>query len=170
MRSPCSRERLEIDLIEKSRTKHPQALALYWTWHHDKELRQRTARTIKVQANALDLPQLTALQQALMRELFQRRVIVETLPSSNVRISLYGQFSEHHALRWMKAPGHAVAGDPEVLVSLGSDDPGIFAGELSSEFYHLYAVLRQEGDSDQQALARLAQVNERGRQYAFHAN
>ncbi len=166
--SVSSRERLEIDLIQESRAKHPQALALYWTWHHDKELRQRTSNPIKVQANALGIPQLTALQQALMRELFQRRVIVETLPSSNVRISLYAQFAEHHALRWMKAPGHVVEGDPDVLVSLGSDDPGIFAGDLSSEFYHLYAVLRQEGHSDQQALVRLAQVNERGRQYAFH--
>lgn len=168
--SVSSRERLEIDLIEQSRARHPQALALYWTWHHDKALRQRTDKTIKVQASVLNREELISLQQALMRVLFERRVIVETLPSSNVRISLYEQFSEHHALRWMKAPGHAVAGDPDVLVSLGSDDPGIFAGDLSSEFYHLYAVLRQEGDSDQQALARLAQVNERGRQYAFHSH
>lgn len=161
-------ERAEIDLVEEVMAVNPQALRLYWSWHNDRNLRKKTESIIEVQSGVLSVSSLIALQQALMQKMFDRRVIVETIPSSNVRISLYDNFSEHHALRWMKAPKHAVKGDPEVLVSLGSDDPGIFASDLSSELYHLYAVLRQEGDSDQQALARLAQVNERGRQYAFH--
>lgn len=166
--SVSSLERFEIQLVEDMRVKNPHALLLYWTWHNDRDLRKHTEAIIEVQSDILGVSALIALQQALMQRMFDRRVIVETLPSSNVRISLYENFSEHHALRWIKAPAHAVKGDPEVLVSLGSDDPGIFASDLSGELYHLYAVLRQEGDSDQQALARLAQVNERGRQYAFH--
>ncbi len=168
--SVYSSERFEIQLVEDMMVNNPQALLLYWTWHNDRDLRKHTEAIIEVPSDMLSVSALIALQQALMQQMFDRRVIVETLPSSNVRISLYENFSEHHALRWIKAPAHAVKGDPEVLVSLGSDDPGIFASDLSGELYHLYAVLRQEGDSDQQALARLAEVNERGRQYAFHAN
>jgi hypothetical protein len=90
------------------------------------------------------------------------------LPSSNVRISQYQNFQEHHALRWMRVPGHFAPDDPEIMVSLGSDDPGIFAGDLNGEFYQLYAALRKEGIGDKPALDYLATVNERGRQYRFH--
>ena len=54
------------------------------------------------------------------------------------------------------------------MVCLGSDDPGIFAGDLESEFHQLYAALRNEGVSDAEALNRLSTVNERGRKYRFH--
>lgn len=95
-------------------------------------------------------------------------VSVETLPSSNVRISQYNSFNEHHSLRWMRVPGFVQDGDPAIMVTLGSDDPGIFAGDLNSEFYQLYATLRGQGIGDKDALNYLATLNERGRQYRFH--
>ena len=69
----------------------------------------------------------------------------------------------------MRVPGHFDPDDPEIMVSLGSDDPGIFAGDLNGEFYQLYAALRKEGVGDKPALDYLATINERGRQYRFHA-
>ena len=103
-----------------------------------------------------------------MSEVAERGVVIETLPSSNVRISQYLNFSEHHALRWMRVPGCMQECDPEIMTSLGSDDPGIFAGDLNGEFYQLFAALRNRGLTDKTALAYLAPVNERGRQYGFH--
>lgn len=72
-------------------------------------------------------------------------------------------------MRWMRVPGFVEENDPEILVSLGSDDPGIFAGDLNGEFYQLYAALRSIGIGDKSALDYLAPLNERGRQYRFHA-
>lgn len=59
-------------------------------------------------------------------------------------------------------------GDPEIMVSLGSDAPGIFAGDLSGEFYQLYSALRNQSLGDGLSLAYLAPLNERGRKYRFH--
>ena len=103
-----------------------------------------------------------------MEEVAKRRVLIETLPASNVRISQYQNINEHHALRWMKVPGFVQPGDPPIMVTLGSDDPGIFSGDLNSEFYLLYASLRGAGLGDKEALDYLAPLNERGRQYRFH--
>jgi len=158
----------ELALAEEAATRHPQALQLCWRWWSDQAVRQRSAQRLAVAAGFWTAAELLVMQQALMRCLLERRVLVETLPSSNVRISLYEGFHEHHALRWMRAPGHEVPTDPQVLVTLGSDDPGIFAGDLSSEFYQLYSVLRAQGLGDHQALDLLKPVNERGRQHAFH--
>ena len=92
----------------------------------------------------------------------------ETLPSSNVRIAPYHSFAEHHALRWMRVTRAVKENDPEIEVSLGSDDPGIFSTDLEIEFYHLFYALKQSGHSEDEALARLARINDRGRIYRFH--
>ncbi len=145
-----------------------QDLTLLWEWQSDENLWQRSEALESVDAAYLDEITYLQLQQALMREVARRNVVIETLPSSNVRISQYHSFSEHHALRWMRVPGFVQEGDPEIMVSLGSDDPGIFAGDLNGEFYQLYSALRNQGMSDQAALNHLAPVNERGRAYRFH--
>lgn len=103
-----------------------------------------------------------------MREVAKRRVLIETLPSSNVRISQYHHIDEHHSLRWMRVPGHFQEEDPKIMVCLGSDDPGIFAADIETEFYLLYVTLRKAGLNGSQALERLSVLNERGKTYGFH--
>ncbi|WP_431262464.1 hypothetical protein ACQ859_20275 [Roseateles chitinivorans] len=145
-------------------------MTLLWNWHNDQKLRERAESLLSVETqDSLFTPFVyLRLQQALMRRVAERRVVIETLPSSNVRISQYERFEEHHALRWIGAAGHVREGDTPIMVSLGSDDPGIFAGNLKGEFYQLYAVLRQQGISDADALRHVSIINERGRQYRFH--
>lgn len=147
---------------------HPLDVEILWKWQSDSDLWKRSETLIRVPSDFLPPSVYVMLQQALMQEVADRRVIIETLPSSNVRISQYLNFAEHHSLRWMRVPEFIRDGDPAIMVSLGSDDPGIFAGDLNSEFYQLYATLRGIGLSDMEALAYLSPLNERGRQYRFH--
>ena len=158
----------EAQRVSDAKRDSPQHLELLWEWLSDRDLWKRSEALHSVDAAYFDETTYLHLQQALMREVAQRNVIIETLPSSNVRISQYNSFSEHHSLRWMRAPGFVQDGDPEIMVSLGSDDPGIFAGDLNGEFYQLYGALRNQGISDHAALSLLAPINERGRAYRFH--
>jgi adenosine deaminase len=160
--------RSEAKLVHEAKSHSQEDLDLLWTWQSDPALWKRSEAKHEVSAAFFDAQTLVRLQQVLMDEVSQRKVVIETLPSSNVRISQYQNFQEHHALRWMRVPSHVLPGDPEIMVSLGSDDPGIFAGDLNGEFYQLYAALRKEGIGDKPALDYLATVNERGRQYRFH--
>lgn len=145
-----------------------ESLQLLWAWLSDPDVLARTESLIETPTAFLTAQVYLRLQQALMREVAERGVLVETLPSSNVRISQYQHVGEHHALRWMRVPGHVQEGDPDVMVCLGSDDPGIFAADLESEFHMLYAALRKCGLDDSDALLRLGRLNERGRTYRFH--
>lgn len=162
--------REEARLVCEARDWDPEAFQLLWTWHNDQELIVRSEALMEIEAqDALFTPAVyLRLQQALMARVAERRVVIETLPSSNVRISQYECFEEHHVMRWMGVPGFIKSGDVPIMVSLGSDDPGIFAGNLKGEFYQLYAVLRKHGLPDTEALRHVAAVNERGRQYRFH--
>ena len=143
-------------------------MELLWEWLSDPDVQQRTNELISKEADFLDVQSYVRLQQALMQQVAKRGVLIETLPSSNVRISQYHHVDEHHSFRWMRIPGHVEEGDPEIMVCLGSDDPGIFAADIETEFYLLYASLRKKGLSDSEALGRLSLLNERGRIYRFH--
>ncbi|RQT27081.1 hypothetical protein [Burkholderia contaminans] len=160
--------REEAMLVKSMCLGHPQDVALLWEWLSNPDVQARTDELIATEANFLDAPSYLRLQQALMRHVADRGVLIETLPSSNVRISQYHHVGEHHSLRWMRVPGHVEDGDPEIMVCLASDDPGIFAGDLETEFYLLYTALRQSGLGDSEALHRLSVLNERGRTYRFH--
>lgn len=161
--------RSEAKLVHEAQRDSRKDLDLLWTWHSDKELWKRSEALCEVDTAFFNEKTFIQIQQVLMTEVGRRKVVIETLPSSNVRISQYHHFGEHHALRWMRVPGFFEHDDPEIMVSLGSDDPGIFAGDLNGEFYQLYAALRNKGIGDKTALDYLSPINERGRQYRFHA-
>lgn len=159
--------REEARLVSKAKERGVN-LSLLARWWRDEKVIERSEALIEVDASFLDADALLRLQQSALNEVQRRRVVIEMLPTSNVRISQYQHHREHHALRWLKVPGFALPDDPEIMVSLGSDDPGIFSNDLTSDFYHLYAVLREHGLNDMSALQYLATANERGRQYSFH--
>ncbi|MCF4151877.1 hypothetical protein L2W58_08715 [Dethiosulfovibrio sp. F2B] len=139
-------------------------------WWRDEELLERAWKDyVEVRSDFLDVQELAAYQQAVLSEISRKRLVIETLPTSNVRISQYRDMRDHHVFRWMGIPNRSLDGDPAVMVSLGTDDPGIFASSLKGEFYHLYLVLRQDlGLPDHEAMDYLKRLNERGFEYSFH--
>lgn len=155
-------------VYEAIRERSAHVMDMIYDWNFDKELWSRSEKKMEVDAAYLDVGGIITLQQLVMRKICEKTVVVETLPTSNVRISQYAEFSQHHALRWMKVPPFAKEGDPEAMIALGSDDPGIFANDIKADFYHLYNVLRSNGLNDCEALEKLHQLNQRGRQYSFH--
>lgn len=162
------RWKAEAKRVHDAKTTNGADVDLLWEWNSNRSVWKKTEELIDVDAEHFSTTTYIRIQQALMSEVARRRVIIETLPSSNVRISHYHRFSEHHSLRWMRVPGFFKEGDPHIMVSLGSDDPGIFVGDLNSEFYQLYSALRNQGVGDNEALGYLSIINERGRKYRFH--
>jgi hypothetical protein len=163
--------REEAKLVAQAMQRARSSVELLARWWQESKVLACCEEFIDVAARFFDETQLLALQQAVQQQVVTQDVIIETLPTSNVRISQYQHVRQHHSLRWMGIHGHKLEGDAPLLVSLGSDDPGIFATDMRSEFYHLYSVLRfDENMRDVDALAAVAQVNERGNIYRFHGH
>lgn len=160
--------RKEMEDVHAKATANSTAFEVYWRWQSDKDLWKKSEELIEVKSDFLQASHYLLLQQSLMHEVADRGVVIETLPSSNVRISQYKHFSEHHALRWMREPSATPPDDPEILVSLGSDDPGIFSTDIETEFHHMFFALKHSGLNEADALQRVAKINERGRIYRFH--
>ncbi|MBO2586134.1 hypothetical protein [Shewanella algae] len=155
------------ELAKKTGMKRP--LKLYKQWLTNDKVRLQRAEYVEVALEYLPDEALISLQQVVMAKMADRNIAIECPPTSNTRISQYRDVSEHHIFRWMGLQGEAIEGDVPMSICLGSDDPGIFAADLKSEFYHLFVVLtRKFGLSSAEALRKVAEVNENGRIYRFH--
>ncbi|MDQ7734253.1 hypothetical protein QT231_16185 [Halomonas sp. SpR1] len=113
---------------------------------------------------------LLTAQQYVQQLVVKRHVIIETLPTSNLRISHYQHIRDHHIFRWLGIKDRVFEGDSTMVVVLGSDDPGIFATDMRNEFYHLFSTLITHFNySEELALETVAKLNENGRIYQFNS-
>ena len=108
----------------------------------DEIARGATQMAVTRESDILNVETLQTLQGCVLKVLNQRRMAIETLPSSNLRISIHQRYEDHHSLNWLGL-GSGSLGMP-VDVVVGSDDPGIFATSLRMEYAQLMRCLRDE--------------------------
>lgn len=142
-------------------------LQLFYRWDTDSFVQEKLDGRIEIATDFLSSRYLLQLQQHMQRFVKERGIVIESLPISNYRISPYKRLKYLHTLRWMQVEGCKVAGDTEMDICLGSDDPGIFASDIKAEYYHLFCMMKEYGLSDEEAVSKLAKANETGRIYSF---
>lgn len=81
-----------------------------------------------------------SLQNMTLSEMANNSYFIESMISSNVRISYYQRYKEHHITKWMDKQHNMP------LITLASDDPGIFNNNIFVEYAHLYEILKYDND------------------------
>lgn len=107
--------------------------------YHSKACRERHNKIISVNPfEVIKAEQLALVQLALLAEMNRREIVIETLPTSNVRIGFHKDFSTYHLYNWIKwrEEGKSI---PPIVV--GSDDTGIFATNIYNEYANIYCAL-----------------------------
>ncbi|MEJ5115379.1 adenosine deaminase [Erwinia billingiae] len=142
------RRRAEACRLDKARRAHPIAYELFLRRHgqgaQSAQLKRcREDIVIARDSDILDDDLLRNLQNYVLSELSQRQIAIETLPSSNIRISIHDTYDNHHAQNWLYS-SLAAANGP-VCFTIGSDDPGIFATSLRMEYAHFLRPLQKKG-------------------------
>ncbi len=159
--APARRD--ELSLVAAASKNHPLAYELFRERHR---ISDRLERLVEVEARWLPESAFTALQADVLRDLANVGVAIETLPTSNVRISAYDRLDEHHLFRWLGLADEGFSVVPAICV--GSDDTGIFATSLRNEYAAIFDVLRRGlslGADD--ALAIVEKLNRNGSAYRF---
>ena len=165
--------RRESNYIHHAYNTDPQAFEIL-AKYHSSIVDKRSREYILVETGALQVDRLgdshrycsvspeglCKIQELVVRELHCRQILVECPLTSNVRIGIYRDFSEHHIFRWMEMKD----GPP---VALCTDDPGIFATCLRIEFAHAYRELRKRGYSSHEAAEKLERLETEAQRHAF---
>ncbi len=161
----------ELELAKTANKNSPASLELLRRRWFDNSVLEKGDELVEVDLSEISGSALIQLQQYVQKKIADNHIVVETLPTSNVRISHYKSIKEHHVFRWLGVKDRKLEGDASMLVTLGSDDPGIFATDMRNEFYHLFGTLRSEFSlSPHEALSYVARLNDYGRIYRFESD
>ncbi len=101
---------------------------------------------------------INGLQDVILLELAHKEIILESMISSNVRISFYNRYKEHHIIKWLDKKHNMP------LVTLASDDPGIFNTNIFCEYSHLYDMIDQNDEKFEKYFSTLI---ENGKKASF---
>ena len=155
----------EYKIARNINKKSLKILAKRW---FDRETIERYEEKKEFTVKKSDFSILLKAQQYVQSIIYKKQIILEALPTSNVRISHYHSIKQHHIFRWLQIPQASFDGDFPVLVSLGTDDPGIFATDMRNEVYHLFSTLKFAYEyPDSKAMEIISELNENGRIYRF---
>ncbi|WP_457644077.1 hypothetical protein [Persephonella sp.] len=108
---------------------HESSLDLYRKYHQGEYIK-RYEEIIEIDSmEVIDSRVINFLQNKMVKILNSRGIAIETMPTSNVRISFYDDYKQHHIYRWL----YELEEQPILVVC--SDDPGIFSTTLRNEIF-----------------------------------
>lgn len=112
--------------------------------------------------NLLEIPDsiIIFIQNRTLAILKENKIAIESMITSNTRISFYKNFKEHHILSWLQNPNA-----PDIV--LASDDPGIFNTNLYLEFFLLSQIL-DDTNLDKESIIKQLLLN--AEKYHFSNN
>ena len=130
-----------------------QISGLYYYYHYGvmEGIRGKETYTKRVSVEYIHL--MRRLQDAMIKEVSRRKLIIETNPSSNVLIGTFKDYCLHPIFRFnnRKLNGHksTQSGDDNVQLSVcvNTDDLGVFDTSLEFEYALLYEALQKRRDS-----------------------
>lgn len=154
----------EWDLLEQAKSTSPEAFRLLQRYHNA-DVVKRARKIELVAADYLPDDALVTLQLFVVEEMNKQRIAIECPPTSNLRISLYDHYGEHHLFRWL---GLRRPEESKPIACLATDDPGIFSTNMRNEIVHIHRVMREDfGLSESETITLLNALDIQGDAFAF---
>lgn len=124
-----------IDYLKQQKRLSP-TIIMNLKKYHNYKVRKEYDKLILINLSEKFDVYIEKLQNKILAMMKEKKIAIETMLTSNVRISYYDFYKEHHILSWLQNP-HC----PDLL--LACDDPGIFNNNLHIEFSHLFNIIKK---------------------------
>lgn len=144
---------------------HHDALQLLQKYHQ-KDYRRRYEKIILISTTEiLSVEDIEILQKGVLAFLHKKEIVIETLPTSNVRIGHHPNLSTYHLWNWIKWEEEGFSIPPIVV---GTDDTGIFATSIYNEYANIYCYLTGEKKATHsKAMSIIEKLNKNSKIYRF---
>jgi hypothetical protein len=135
--------------------------SIYCRYHTDKKVIEEYNKKIEFETTFFTPKELKTIQNIVIKLLNKKSIIIESMLSSNKMISFYKDYKEHHISRWLLK-------SPKPIVVLATDDPGIFATNLKNEYAHLYLILKDKLDNEEEVFEIIQKLILNSKIYTFN--
>lgn len=112
---------------------------IHWRYHWDPEVRENGNRMIEKKINGAYLDLMNEIQNAMMNKMARRGIIIECNPSSNSAIGSFREYEYHPIFRILQR--NAETQEDELIVTVNTDDIGVFDTSLENEYMLVAASL-----------------------------
>lgn len=124
---------------------------------------QQPRRPIEVRVDDSYVQMVQALRRRVLRRLRQTGVVVEACPTSNLLVGGFVSYERLPYLNLNHGRLSTVHGeDPEILLSINSDDPGVFRTTIANEFRLVGRALLRAGHRRREVAAWLDEARSTG--------
>lgn len=134
--------------------------------YNKKEIYQEYKKSISIKVFEIcSVEDFVLLQKKMLAFMHEKEIVIETLPTSNLRIGYHRTLQSHQLFNWYKWREEGLPIPPVVL---GTDDPGIFSTNIYNEYAILYCYLvYEQGRSRTNVVKFLQDIHNNSRVYAF---
>lgn len=114
----------------------------------------------------LNNEEILVLQDIILEMMCRKGIVIETLPTSNLRISYYKEMKEYHLKKWIGNVENSYI--PPVVI--GTDDPGIFSTNIYNEYARAYLHLEENDVPSHDIYNKLCYIHRNSIIYKFNKN
>lgn len=127
--------------------KIPEVPQIYYMYHYDRNVRYRGSEEKTMTLPPYYIDGVVAVQKEMQEEIVRKGLAIETMPSSNVNISIMEHYDEH-PIRVFYNMGLTLNESellecPQINVSINTDNNGTFATRLENEYALLACSMEQ---------------------------
>ncbi|SFV56087.1 hypothetical protein MNB_SV-8-700 [hydrothermal vent metagenome] len=133
--------------------------------YNSPEVVEKYNEMIEVSIDKRDIEIMTQLQRKVLKLMKDNKIAIESMITSNVRISYYDKYEQHHIYRWLFPEGAEEDIMPPIV--LASDDPGLFNNNMRIEFSHLYEILKKKKISESDIEEKINELQKNADNYTF---
>ena len=134
--------------------------------YHCPKCRKKYDEIVKVKTDEIfNIAELEQLQLLVLELLHRKEIVIETLPTSNVRIGHHYNYDSYHLCNWIRWKNE---GKPVPPIVVGTDDAGIFATNIYNEYANIYCnLVNIHKISRNKALSIIEELDKNAKIYRF---
>lgn len=132
--------------------KNKKARNLYIGYHYNYNVRKKGEKKVEVKIIREYIELVKEIQKKMQIEVAKKNIFIETNPSSNYLIGTFDKYCEHPIVKFnnlgLTYNPELLKNNPQIVVSINTDDQGVFATSLENEYALMAIALEKELDSD----------------------
>ncbi len=125
---------------------------IYYLYHYNTKVKKEGDKMMEVHVNPVIIKAVEAVQKRMQIEICEKGIGIETNPSSNCFIGSFKRYDKHPVVKWynfgLVNDQKLLMDCPQLLVSINTDDQGVFNTYLENEYSYMALALEKMKNDD----------------------